>query len=281
MLEASNQDQVQHIIAPITEPSVPEIKMSDMSILDLLSYSISSLASLAMIFGGAVPYLPQYKDIKKTNNPDGFSTKVCLVLTIANILRVLYWFGNHFETPLLCQSFIMIGTMMIMLHLCVTMKENNTQKANNNNSSSDKNLVDRHFLKYPIEYFWQWSRFIDYIQALLFFTLIMAYITSSFIHNTFFVESLGFTAVFVEAMLGMPQFLRNYQNKSTKGMSLAMVLMWLSGDMFKTGYFIMKDAPFQFKLCGCLQVGVDLAILGQVKMYGRGGAAYQKLRNQN
>ena len=57
--------------------------------------------------------------------------------------------------------------------------------------------------------------------------------------------------------------------------------MWTNGDVFKTGYFIMKDAPFQFKLCGCLQVGVDLAILGQVKMYGRGGAAYQKLRNQN
>lgn len=269
MLETN--DGVQHIIAPITEAPSPEIKMSEMSIIDLISLGISSLASVAMVFGGAVPYIPQYKDIKKSNNPDGFSTKVCLVLTVANILRVLYWFGNHFETPLLCQSFIMIGTMMIMLHLCVTMK--------NSKQESDNQLVQRHFLKYPVEHFWQWSRFVDYIQALIVFTIIMSYITFSMINNNFFIETLGFCAVFVEAMLGMPQFLRNFENKSTQGMSLAMVLMWLSGDMFKTGYFIMKDAPFQFKLCGCLQVGVDLAILTQVKIYGRG--AYQKLRNQN
>lgn len=275
MLE-NNDEVVQHIIAPITEPPInPEIKMSEMSIIDIISLGISSLASVAMIFGGAIPYVPQYKDIKKSNNPDGFSTKVCLVLTVANILRVLYWFGNHFETPLLCQSFIMIGAMMIMLHLCITIKNSKSS----GNQEENNNLVQRHFLKYPIEYFWQWTRFIDYIQALSVFTLIMAYITFSLIENTFFVESLGFCAVFVEAMLGMPQFLRNFENKSTRGMSLAMVLMWLSGDMFKTGYFIMKDAPFQFKLCGCLQVGVDLAILGQVKMYGRG--SYQKLRNQN
>lgn len=75
-----------------------------------------------MIFGGAVPYIPQYRDIRKTENTDGFSTKVCLVLTVANILRIMYWFGNHFETPLLLQSFIMIITMMVMLNLCIKMK---------------------------------------------------------------------------------------------------------------------------------------------------------------
>jgi len=33
-----------------------------------------------------------------------------------------------------------------------------------------------------------------------------------------FVETVGFLAVFVEAMLGVPQFLRNYKKASTKGM---------------------------------------------------------------
>ena len=33
-----------------------------------------------------------------------------------------------------------------------------------------------------------------------------------------FVEAVGFLAVFTEAMLGTPQFYRNYQNKSTFGM---------------------------------------------------------------
>lgn len=33
-----------------------------------------------------------------------------------------------------------------------------------------------------------------------------------------FVEIVGFLAVFTEAMLGAPQFIRNFKNKSTEGM---------------------------------------------------------------
>lgn len=33
-----------------------------------------------------------------------------------------------------------------------------------------------------------------------------------------------------------------------------MVIMWTIGDMFKTGYFIFRNAPTQFWICGTLQV---------------------------
>jgi len=92
----------------------------------------------------------------------------------------------------------------------------------------------------------------------------------TFSEQPLFVETTGFLAVFVEAMLGIPQFLRNYKNQSTRGMNQTMVLMWTCGDVFKTVYFIMRDAPVQFTLCGCLQIGVDLAILSQVWFYGGG-----------
>ena len=46
-----------------------------------------------------------------------------------------------------------------------------------------------------------------------------------------------------------------------------MVLFWLSGDTFKTGYFLVRQAPLQFWLCGSLQILVDLSILGQVVLY--------------
>ncbi|PNJ28966.1 PQLC1 isoform 6 [Pongo abelii] len=48
-------------------------------------------AAAAMVFGGVVPYVPQYRDIRRTQNADGFSTYVCLVLLVANILRILFW----------------------------------------------------------------------------------------------------------------------------------------------------------------------------------------------
>lgn len=53
---------------------------------------------------------------------------------------------------------------------------------------------------------------------------------------------------------GAPQFLRNFNNKSTHGMSIHMVIMWTLGDMFKTVYFVVRAAPMQFWICGTLQV---------------------------
>jgi len=238
---------------------------------DVISSLVSWTASGAMIFGGAVPYIPQYRDIKKTDNADGFSTYVCLVLTLANILRILFWFGKHFETPLLLQSVVMIGAMMVMLQLCV--------KTKYNTKDGPTHVTKHTFMELDPKYFWKWTRFVDYLQALLVFTIIFGYITYLLLDISAYVETLGFAAVFMEAMLGTPQWLKNYQNKSTQGMSLQMVLMWTSGDLFKTGYFMLKDAPVQFIICGCLQVGVDIAILSQVWMYAaRSGEKKKTLR---
>lgn len=55
---------------------------------------LSWLASSLMVFGGALPYVPQYQEIQSSNNSEGFSTRVCLVLLIANILRIFFWWGR-------------------------------------------------------------------------------------------------------------------------------------------------------------------------------------------
>jgi hypothetical protein len=43
-----------------------------------------------------------------------------------------------------------------------------------------------------------------------------------------FVEAVGFMAVFTEAMLGTPQFYRNYANKSTYGMRYSIIKIFLT-----------------------------------------------------
>ncbi|EMP35203.1 PQ-loop repeat-containing protein 1 [Chelonia mydas] len=55
--------------------------------------------------------------------------------------------------------------------------------------------------------------------------------------------------------------------KNIRILCVKMVLMWTSGDTFKTVYFILNQAPFQFSICGLLQVFVDMAILLQVYFY--------------
>ncbi|KAM8883858.1 solute carrier family 66 member 2 isoform 3-T3 [Synchiropus picturatus] len=234
----------------------------DDELLDQIVHGLNQLvawvAGGAMVFGGVVPYIPQYRDIRRTQNAEGFSTYVCLVLLVANILRILFRFGRYFDTLLLWQSIIMIATMLIMLNLCTNVR-----------MTTELSTKRRSFIDFDWNYFWSWSHFLDYVQCVVAFTLVAAYITYILLDSAVFVETLGFLAVFTEAMLGTPQLYCNYQNKSTEGMSIKMVLMWTSGDTFKTGYFLLTQAPVQFWTCGLLQVVVDITILFQVYYYSR------------
>ncbi|XP_043993945.1 solute carrier family 66 member 2 isoform X2 [Gambusia affinis] len=227
-------------------------------VVSVFSSLVSWVAAGAIMFGGVVPYIPQYRDIHRTQNAEGFSTYVCLVLLVANILRILFRLGRYYDDALLWQSIIMICTMLVMLNLCTNVR-----------MAADLSTKRRSFLDFDWTYFWSWSRFVDYLQCVLAFTLVAAYTAYLLLDSVLFVETLGFLAVFTEAMLGTPQLYCNYQNKSTEGMSIKMVLMWTSGDTFKTGYFLLTEAPMQFWTCGLLQVFVDVAILFQVYYYSR------------
>ena len=73
-------------------------------------------------------------------------------------------------------------------------------------------------LDFDPNFFWEWTDFQSYVQCVFSFTLTGAIMMYMFCDWALFVESVGFLAVFVEAMLGVPQFLRNYRNGSTRGM---------------------------------------------------------------
>lgn len=226
--------------------------VSDSGLWSLLSW----MASCFMVFGGVIPYVPQYKDIQRTNNADGFSTWVCLVLLMANILRIFFWCGKFFEVTLLVQSIVMIVTMLAMLDLCCSVQSINQVSSKR-----------RFFTDFDLQYFWKWSRFVDYLQFCLCVSVVCTFVTYIFIDAAIFVEGLGFVAVLMEAMLGIPQLWQNFQKHSTHGMSVAMVLLWTAGDTFKTAYFIINESPVQFWLCGTLQICIDIAILIQVYAY--------------
>ncbi|XP_039763585.1 solute carrier family 66 member 2 isoform X3 [Pararge aegeria] len=225
-------------------------------------------AATAMIVGGVAPYIPQYRQIRKTQDAEGFSLYVCLTLLIANTLRILFWFGKRYEIPLLIQSIVMNATMFAMIHLCVTVKKKNQIIRSR----------DRIFTDMDRKYFWAWTDFQSYLDCMLVFSVFGAAITYLLIEFAPFVELIGFLAVFTEAMLGAPQIAKNLANKSTEGMSLSMVIMWTCGDLFKTAYFVIREAPTQFWVCGGLQVLLDIVILVQVWLYRHNTAAARRVR---
>ncbi|KAM8716904.1 hypothetical protein ACLKA7_003729 [Drosophila subpalustris] len=261
-------------------------------------------AASAMVIGGVIPYVPQYIEIKKTQDAEGFSLYVCLALLVANSLRILFWFSSRYELPLLVQSVVMNVTMFLMIHLCVKVKRLNASTREHSlrgdelqlpkvltdtdlgaSVSTDATVLkrarSRHYLNdLDFKYFWNWTDFQSYLDMMLVVWAVGAAITYLMLPVHWFMEAMGFVAVFTEAMLGAPQFLRNFKNKSTYGMSIHMVIMWTLGDMFKTGYFIARNAPSQFWICGTLQVSLDIAILLQVWIY-RNNTKPRDLRQQH
>ncbi|CAL8323006.1 unnamed protein product [Gadus morhua 'NCC'] len=217
---------------------------------------LSVVASCVMVFGGALPYLPQYQEILRSNDTTGFSTRVCLVLLLANILRIFFWVGKQFELPLLLQSVVMISTMFCMLRLCC--------HVHNSNRVSTK---QHRLSELDPRYFWQWTMFEDYLLFCLLFSVGCCLLTLLLLDSPLFIEALGGLALLLEALLGLPQLLQNLQQRSTRGMSVKMVVMWTLGDVFKTSYFLLNESPVQFWVCGSVQIVMDALILLQVFLY--------------
>jgi predicted tellurium resistance membrane protein TerC len=53
-------------------------------------------------------YIEQYKMIRDTQKVGSFSTDICAILLIANIIRIYYWFATGFGLALLFQAILMI-----------------------------------------------------------------------------------------------------------------------------------------------------------------------------
>lgn len=91
------QNVLQHAVsgAVLAAVTVLQLYAMDSLLEELSDVSVAKLVKwgscLAMIFGGMVPYIPQYREIKKTEDTEGFSLFVCLALLVANTLRILFW----------------------------------------------------------------------------------------------------------------------------------------------------------------------------------------------
>ncbi|VDM52814.1 unnamed protein product [Angiostrongylus costaricensis] len=136
-------------------------------------------------------------------------------------------------------------------------------------------------LKYFFGSFWAWHDLRSFLITLTVFTSFWSLLTTALIQFKWYVETLGMVSLLVEASLGAPQLVRNWQRKSTQGMSIPMVLAWLCGDLAKTAYFVATGSPLQFWVCAILQISIDIFILGQVLVYRNNSGASELPYNSN
>ncbi|CBZ28026.1 conserved hypothetical protein [Leishmania mexicana MHOM/GT/2001/U1103] len=80
-------------------------------------------------------------------------------------------------------------------------------------------------------------------------------------------EVVGYTALGIEALLVLPQILRNARRRSTEGLTMLLILTWVCGDIIKVIYFIYAKQALPFIVCGCFQVFLDIVVVAQLVYY--------------
>lgn len=220
---------------------------------------IQYIWAVFLAVGPIIGYIPQYIDIKRTRNCQGFSSVICFILLTSNILRILSFLVKPFDVFLLAQSVFMVTVQLLMLHLIV--------KLSSRGISTSLNAQDnRTFLSA----FWAWKSFFEYMIFISIFTL---FFTSIVLIDKFLYPSeiikVGslYVSTLVESTLCMPQVWINWRNQSTFGLNNSLVLSWISGDIFKLSYFIYSKSEMAFIVCAIIQIFVDLIIISQICYY--------------
>ena len=96
----------------------------DLSETSSFSYYSKFLADLMMIFIPSVGYYFQAMKFKQTKSTKGFAKFLCLLLLIANILRIFFWFGKKFALSLLYQAIVVIISQIYLIHYYLKYREN-------------------------------------------------------------------------------------------------------------------------------------------------------------
>lgn len=126
----------------------------------------------------------------------------------------------------------------------VDLIENNAIIKVNAFNSADQEEADQF-----VQRFWYWRDYSSYLLAFFVMTSMLCILTYMCSNSKAYMVMLGILSSFIEALLGLPQLLLNYQKKSTHGLAFLLIAMWTWGDFYKFMYYISIDGPMQLICC--------------------------------
>ncbi|KAL6593566.1 hypothetical protein U3516DRAFT_609226 [Neocallimastix sp. 'constans'] len=207
---------------------------------------IEHIAQVSMVIFPVSPYFNQYLKLKHTNQ--GFSLHVCGGLMLSNIFKIFFWYCKRFDVTILVQGITMFAVQLWLLA-----------------ASKSTIRIKRHFPYNDVELLGLF--FYLYILAFQLIALLVCQFEWS--ENPLYVETIGFSGVALEAAVPGFQVFRNFRNRSVKGFSELVLLVWFTGDICKIGYHLYFGNPIQFVLCGIVQVTFDLILFYQFYKYSK------------
>ncbi|KAE8355787.1 hypothetical protein BDV28DRAFT_128376 [Aspergillus coremiiformis] len=236
----------------------------------LVSLALEYGAPFFLITSPLTSYADQILSIHRNRSSAGFSLDIPLIMLVASILKVFFWFGDNYSLTLLVQAVIMIGVQMIMLKVALDNRPapgvKNSLEHVPFSSVSKSDGFSR-----PYD-FWQWKSakpywmFLAYLLAALSFIQICL---PAIAQSEFYIKWLGYIGLTVEATLPLPQIFANHQSRSCTGFRLSVLTAWILGDLMKLSYFFFSagEIPWAFRLCAVFQCVCDLYLGVQFWMY--------------
>jgi hypothetical protein len=211
-------------------------------------------------------YADQIYSIHRTRSSAGFSLDIPLIMLVASILKVYYWFGAHFSTSLLIQALLTIAVQIVLLHVALA------------------NRPAPSHLPFPLTAttrpyaFWQWRNTRPYWNTVAYLALALLVLHLLLSNTALFLpytDMLGMVALSIEATLPLPQLLANWQRRGCRGFRPSVIANWVIGDSFKMWFFFASaqgEVPFQ--------ATCDLGLAVQYLVWGDGPAGVDASRDK-
>jgi len=243
----------------------------------LLSLVVEYAAPFFLATAPITSYADQILSIHKTKCSAGFSLDIPLIMLVASILKVFYWFGAYYSLSLLVQAVIMIVVQLVLLKVALDNRPSAGVKEGIEHvpfSGNHQESVATFTRPYN---FWRWKSprpywtFLAYFFAIFFVIHVFLPFVS---HTPSYINLIGFVGLAIEAFLPVPQILANQRSRSCKGFRLSVLVSWLIGDAMKMSYLFygVDVIPLGFKLCAIFQCICDSYLGVQYWVFGSGSA---------
>ncbi|KAL2863335.1 PQ-loop repeat-containing protein [Aspergillus lucknowensis] len=238
----------------------------------IVSQLIEYGAPIFLVTSPLTSYTDQILSIHRNRSSAGFSLDIPLIMLVASILKVFYWFGDYYSLALLAQAVIMIGVQLVLLKFALDNRPAPGQKSGVEHIPFS-DIGDGGFAR-PYD-FWQWRNARPYWLFLAYLTgaLTVIHICLPPISNSaVYINFLGYLGLAVEAILPLPQVIANHRSRSCKGFRISVAAAWILGDIMKLSYFFTSEdgIPWAFRLCGMFQFVCDCYLGVQFWMYNQG-----------
>jgi hypothetical protein len=234
-------------------------------------YYFRKVFDLLMIFTPNIGFIAQIIKFRKMKSSQGFSKLMTFTILTSNILRIFFWIGKRFALALLFQSLMSIVMQMFLLNECLKFSTPNLKNKKEMTLEDMKvftqqiNNLHRPISILDVKNFWDWPHLVDYVYIIVLFSLTLGFISNIIgFDNLILVESFGIGSAGFEAIVGIPQIIQNFKNKHTENLSVMMIMTWMTGDVFKTVYFIKTRSPLQMICCGLFQITTDTILILQI-----------------